>query len=62
VSTETYFLDTHALLFWVMRKEMSETLITALDEYQAQQRLFVSAANFWEIALLVQKARLSCPM
>ncbi len=58
MSTETYLLDTHALLFWAMRVEMPESLIAALDEYQTQGRLFASAANFWEIALLVQKGRI----
>lgn len=54
-------LDTHALLWWVDdRGGLSTTARTAIDAERARAgELVVSAISAWEIAMLVEKHRLS---
>ena len=53
-----FFLDTHALLFWINQENMSQALRKFLDEQDSLGFLMVSTISFWEIALLVQKGKL----
>jgi len=55
---DSYLLDTHALIFWV-DCSLSSEFISFLNVHNQQGRLFVSAVSFWEIALLVQKGRVT---
>lgn len=54
-----YLFDTHALIFWSNRSEVSAKFIQFFDEQNRQGTLYVSSISFWEIALLVQKGRLA---
>ena len=54
-----YLLDTHALIFWRHRKEVSKAFLTYFDQQARQGRLFVSSVVFWETALLAQKGRIA---
>ena len=53
-----FLLDTHALVFWINRENISQALLKFLDEQDSLELLMVSNISFWEIALLVQKGRL----
>ena len=54
-----YLLDTHALIFWRHKREVSDKFISFFDRQAREGALYCSAANFWEIALLVKKGRVS---
>ena len=54
-----YLFDTHALIFWSNRSDVSAKFIQFFDEQNHQGALYVSSISFWEIALLVQKGRLA---
>lgn len=56
-----YLFDTHALIFWVNKREVSAKFIQFFDEQNRQGARYGSAISFWEIALLVQKGRLALP-
>jgi len=56
-----YLLDTHALIFWATETEMSSEFLGFLDTQDQLKCLFVSSLSFWEIALLVQKGKLTFP-
>ena len=58
MSQSGYLLDTHALLFWVNKENISTEFISFLDQQNQQQQLFISTIIFWEIALLVQKRKI----
>lgn len=58
MSQDSYLLDTHALIFWVERS-LSADFLAFIDKENQYGRLFVSSISFWEIALLVQKGRIS---
>ncbi len=58
MSQSSYLLDTHALLFWVNKENISTEFISFLDQQNQQQQLFISTIIFWEIALLVQKRKI----
>jgi PIN domain nuclease of toxin-antitoxin system len=53
-----YLLDTHAFIFWVNDEELSEAFIQFLDDVNAQGKLYVSTATFWEVGLLIKKDRI----
>lgn len=55
---DRYLLDTHALIFWFIKENMSDELISFLDELNEAENLFISPISFWEIALLVKKGRI----
>ena len=50
-----YLLDTHALIFWIIKTSMSDESVQFLDEQNRQGRLYVSSVSFWEAALLAKK-------
>ncbi len=54
-----YLLDTHALIFWASRTDVSIEFITFFDKQEQHGSLYVSSITFWEIAFLVQKGKLS---
>ena len=54
-----YLFDTHALIFWASRTDVSTEFITFFDKQEQRGTLYVSSITFWEIAFLVQKERLS---
>lgn len=56
-----YLFDTHALIFWSNKSEISAKFIQFFDEQNQQGVLYISSISFWEIALLVQKGRLALP-
>ncbi len=56
-----YLLDTHALIFWCHKIDVTEKFLAFFDQQAEQGNLFCSAINFWEIALLDKKGRISVP-
>jgi PIN domain nuclease of toxin-antitoxin system len=54
-----YLFDTHALLFWSTKTNVSSQFIQFFDEQNLQGALYLSAISFWEIALLVRKGRVA---
>lgn len=58
---KSYLLDTHALIFWHNRIEVSEDFIRFFDRQAQQGTLYVSSVSFWEIAFLVKKGKLILP-
>ena len=58
---KAYLFDTHALIFWNSNESVSEEFITFFDKQVQKGHLYVSSISFWEIALLVKKARMSIP-
>ena len=53
-----YLLDTHALIFWVEKEEVSPEFIEFLDMQAKKGKILISSASIWEIALLKKKGRL----
>jgi PIN domain nuclease of toxin-antitoxin system len=53
-----YLLDTHALIFWVEREEISPEFIEFLDMQAKEGKILISSASIWEIALLKKKGRI----
>jgi PIN domain nuclease of toxin-antitoxin system len=53
-----YLLDTHALIFWVEREQISTEFIEFLDMQAKKGKIIISSASIWEIALLRKKGRL----
>ncbi len=56
-----YLLDTHALIFWCYKIDVTEKFLAFFDQQAKQGNLFCSAINFLEIALLDKKGRISIP-
>lgn len=55
---EHYLLDTHALIFWSIKEDISADLVQFWDDQDQRGNLLVSSISFWEIALLVKKGKL----
>lgn len=53
-----YLLDTHALIFWNNKENVSREFIEYFDDIDQRGLLFVSSITFWEIALLNKNKRL----
>jgi PIN domain nuclease of toxin-antitoxin system len=53
-----YLLDTHTLIFWIIKTSISDEFVQFLDEQNRQGRLYVSSISFWEAALLAKKGRI----
>lgn len=53
-----YLLDTHALIFWFNKENVSQQYVDFLDEQNELENLYVSSISFWETALLVKKQRI----
>lgn len=53
-----YIMDTHALIFWVEREEVSPDFIEFFDLQGKKGKVLISSASIWEIALLKKKGRL----
>lgn len=53
-----YILDTHALIFWVEREEVSPDFIEFFDLQCKKRKVLISSASIWEIALLKKKGRI----
>ncbi len=53
-----YLLDTHALIFWFNKENVSCEYVDFLDEQNELENLYVSSISFWETALLVKKKRI----
>lgn len=59
-----FLLDTHILL-WTQQRDtskLSASVFRALETWQREQRLFVSAFSAWEIALLEHAGRIQLGM
>ena len=52
-----YLFDTHALLEWQYQDRVSADYIAFFDQQNQLGQIAVSAATFWEVALLRQKGR-----
>jgi PIN domain nuclease of toxin-antitoxin system len=53
-------LDTHAWVWWVSNPEMlSDTARQVVDDGARRRELFISTISSWEVAMLVEKERLS---
>jgi PIN domain nuclease of toxin-antitoxin system len=59
VKQKNYLLDTHALIFWVEKKEVSPGFIKFFDMQGKKGKVLISSASIWEIALLQKKGRLA---
>ena len=46
------------IIFWNTKKNISNELIFFLDDQARRESVFVSAATFWETALLVKKGKI----
>lgn len=57
--TKPLLLDTHALVQYVRKDPIIDSLEEQLDNVRRAGHLFVSSVSFWEIGLLVQKNRLA---
>lgn len=56
-------MDTHALIWWVTgNKKLSTQANKAIKAALAGGNIYVSAISAWEIAMLVEKGRLSLTM
>jgi PIN domain nuclease of toxin-antitoxin system len=56
-------LDTHAWVWWVDRdRRLPRTVADTLDEMPSDARPFLSDISLWEVAMLVERGRLSLPM
>lgn len=53
-----YLLDTHALVFWVEKEQVSPGFIEFFDMQSRKGNVYVSSISIWEIALLKKKGRL----
>ena len=53
-----YLFDTHALIFWSQKTEVSESFIHFFDQHARSGYLYASAVNFWETALLSKKGKI----
>ena len=58
MSASHYFFDTHALIFWRHKLNVSDKFIDFFDEQAKLGNLFISSVVFWEIALLAKKGRI----
>ncbi|MCP5053210.1 MAG: type II toxin-antitoxin system VapC family toxin [bacterium] len=58
MKVEKYLLDTHALMFWVTKEEVSSDFIAFFDRQSQKGNVYVSSASIWEIALLKKKKRI----
>ncbi len=56
---ESFFLDTHALYFWVTGETVSSYYLEFLDNSAAKGKVFYSPVSLWELALLTKKKRVS---
>ncbi len=56
---KSYLLDTHALIFWAGKTNVTTEFISFFDKQAQQGTLCVSSITFWEIAFLVQKGRVA---
>lgn len=56
--SDIYLLDTHALVFWFNKENVSDEFIDFFDDQMDLGALAVSSISFWEIALLVKKGRI----
>ena len=56
-----FLFDTHALIFWINKEEVSAEFIDFFDAQTQKGNVFISSASIWEIALLTKKGRLSIP-
>jgi len=54
---DQYLFDTHALIFWHNRVNVSEDFIEFFDQQEQNGTLHLSSISFWEIALLVKRSR-----
>lgn len=53
-------LDTHAWIWWVSNPEMlSEPARQLVDDAVQRRELFIATISAWEVAMLVEKGRLS---
>lgn len=53
-----FLLDTHAIIHWQNGTAMPSALADDLDVASRSGRVLVSAAVFWEVALLARKGRI----
>ena len=54
-----YILDTHTVILWTLKKEMSKDFIQFLDNQDQLGHLLISSISFWEMGLLTQKGKLA---
>jgi PIN domain nuclease of toxin-antitoxin system len=54
-----YLLDTHAIIFWTLKTDLSIDFIQFLDNQDKLGHLLISSISFWEIALLVKKGKVA---
>ena len=52
-----YLLDTHAVILWTLKEDLSRDFIQFLDEQDKLGHLLVFSISFWEMALLVKKGQ-----
>ena len=59
VKRKAYLFDTHALIFWTNKRDVSPEFVAFFDKQEQRGTLYISSITFWEIALVVQKGRVS---
>ncbi len=53
-----YLFDTHALIFWNLKKGVSDEFVEFFDEQADKGNVIVSSISFWETALLSKKGKI----
>ena len=57
MTTNCYFFDTHALIFWSTKEWVSKEFLDFFDIQTRQGNVLASAITFWEVALLSKKGK-----
>ncbi len=55
---ECFLLDTHTLVFWSLKRDISKEFIAFLNSKAEHGLLFLSSVSFWEAALLFKKGKI----
>ncbi len=57
MTTNCYFFDTHALIFWSTKEWVSKDFLDFFDSQTKQGNVLTSSISFWEVALLSKKGK-----
>lgn len=53
-----FLLDTHTLVFWSLKRDISQEFISLLNSKAELGLVYLSAVSFWEVALLFKKGKI----
>lgn len=55
---ERFLLDTHTLVFWSLKRDISQEFIAFLNSKAELGLVYLSPVSFWEVALLFKKGKI----